>query len=68
MSWEENFKKVTKVFQRLLNERWLELKVMKIQKWKYFKNLKSRIALKEKEIFYIMHLIERKSWNLEFLL
>ena len=47
-SREENFKRVTKPFQRLLNERSLELKVMKIQKSKYCGNLKSQSVLKEK--------------------
>ena len=36
MSWEKNFKKVTKIFLRLLNERSRELKVFKIWKTKIF--------------------------------
>ena len=50
-SREENFKRVTKPFQRLLNEWSRELKVMKIQKSKYCGNLKSQSVLKEEKSF-----------------
>ena len=63
MSWEENFKKVTKIFLRLLNKRPRELKVLKIWKSKYSQNLKSQSAGKEEKSFWIMHLIEPKSCN-----
>ena len=59
MSREKNFKKVTKIFLRLLNERSRELKVMMIRKSKYYRNLKSQGALKEDKSFQIMHLIEQ---------
>ena len=51
MTLEENFKKVTKSFQRLLNARLRELKVMKIRKSKYCGKLKSQSALKEEKSF-----------------
>ena len=63
MSWEENFKKVTKIFLRLLNKRPRELKVLKIWKSKYSQNLKSQSAGKEEKSFWIMHLMEPKSCN-----
>ena len=51
MSREKNFKKVTKIFLRLLNERSRELKVMMIRKSKYCRNLKSQGAFKEDKSF-----------------
>ena len=46
MPREENFNKVIKFFLRFLNESSRELKVGKIQKSKYCKNLKQWSALK----------------------
>ena len=48
MSREESFKKVKKIFLRLLNERSRELKVLKIRKSKFSESLNSRNALKER--------------------
>ena len=50
-SREENFKRDTKPFQRLLNEWSRELKVMMIQKSKYCGNLKSQSVLQEEKSF-----------------